>query len=202
MRVCVSMQYGAFRGFDAKLILWEILIMFKHRCILNELLWTAPGKRRKTRGRKDQRRSVAVHGNDCVWVCNRWNIWRWILPPSSCICTLPGYCSFLKTGPTAGKPVAIFRAKQNIVRRTIFTEHTGQKYFCFPTLKGMLLSSKMMSCPQQQEVILLSLSNMPVSLCAMELDPSVKASINIPLDVLRSAQAEATRDESELIHIH
>lgn len=43
---------------------------------------------------------------------------------------------------------------------------------------------------------------MPVKLCAVKLNPSVKASINIPLDVLRSAQAEATRDESELIHIH
>lgn len=50
-----------------------------------------------------------------------------------------------------------------------------------------------MSCPQLQEMMFL---------CAVKLNASVKASINIPLDVLRSAQAEATMDESELIHIH
>ena len=36
----------------------------------------------------------------------------------------------------------------------------------------------------------------------MQLNASVKATINIPLDVFRSAQAEATMDESELIQIH
>lgn len=56
-----------------------------------------------------------------------------------------------------------------------------------------------MSCPQLQEMMFL-LSNMQALLCAVKLN--VKASINIPLDVLRSAQAEATMDESELIHIH
>lgn len=149
------------------------------------------GERERETNRKNERA-----------VCNGRNIWRWIPPPSFCICTLPGYCSLLKTGPSVGKPVAIFRAKQNIARRTIFTEHTGQRYFRFPSLKPILLSSMMMPCPQQREAILLLLSNMSVSLCAVKLNPSVKASINIPLDVLRSAQAEATMDESELIHIH
>lgn len=36
----------------------------------------------------------------------------------------------------------------------------------------------------------------------MKLNPSAKASINIPLNVVRSAQAEATTNDSELIHIH
>lgn len=58
-----------------------------------------------------------------------------------------------------------------------------------------------MSCPQLQEMMFL-LSNMQALLCAVKLNASVKTSINIPLDVLRSAQAEATMDESELIHIH
>lgn len=53
-----------------------------------------------------------------------------------------------------------------------------------------------MSCPQLQEMMFL-LSNMQALLCAVKLNASVKASINIPLDVLRSAQVE-----SELIHIH
>lgn len=37
---------------------------------------------------------------------------------------------------------------------------------------------------------------------AVQLKILVKASINILLDVLRSAQAEATMDESDLIQIH
>lgn len=53
-----------------------------------------------------------------------------------------------------------------------------------------------MSCPQLQEMMFL-LSNMQALLCAVKRNASVKASINIPLDVLRSAPVE-----SELIHIH
>lgn len=151
---------------------------------------------------------MAIWLHECVCVrekevvYNTWNIWRCILPPPACICTPPGYCSLLKSGPTAGKPVAIFRGKQNNAHGTVFNKHAAQRYFRFPTLKRILLSSKVMSCPRQREAILLLLSNMPVSLCAVKLNLSVKASINIPLDVLRSARAEATMDESELIHIH
>lgn len=41
--------------------------------------------------------------------------------PSVCICTLPGYCSLLKTGPTAGKPVTIFRAQNKILHTEPFS---------------------------------------------------------------------------------
>ncbi len=136
--------------------------MFKQRCIHNELLRTEPEKRRRKRGGENIRERAREKERER----ERRNMWRWIFPPSFCICSLPGYCSLLKTGPTAGKPVVIFRAKQNTARRTIIREHAGWRYFPFPTLKGILLSSKITrSCPWQREVILLLLSNMPVSMC-------------------------------------
>lgn len=123
------------------------------RCIHNELLRTEPGKGRKNRRRKDQSRCTeAVCANNCV--CERARQLESSLPHaiggekksrifllSSSICTLSVYCSLLKTGRTAGKPVAIFRAQQNSVCRAILTEHNKAEIFPLPpTLKLILLS--------------------------------------------------------------
>lgn len=103
----------------------------------------------------------------------RWNARRQTLPPSSCVCTLLVYCSLLKTGPTAGKPLAKFRAKQVILLQDHFTEHINRNngknkenqrrgISALPLLEPMLLSSEVMPCPQQREGILLLLSKIPV----------------------------------------